>query len=221
VSDRQEEVLNHIDAALDGAVDWGADFDDEHSDDAMTWQPPEAIKDPATEMADWVEATTGNHLHPYQVQMLSGILALGDARPVFETRGRNVMGPRMHSSDSIPVRISPGEAMIPGPNGPIHVVGWERLDPQALVAAVNQLREEATFEPSCACTVGALCDYHADEHTALKSRMFDMVNLTCTCGHLAVTFLGSATDEDLEAKFQEHLEETRLPADDDAEEADS
>lgn len=84
---------------------------------------PEENPDPAVEMAAWLESTTGKHLHPYQVQMLSDILSVGDALPAFETRGRNVMGPRMHSSDSILFHASPGEAMIPGPNGPIHIRG--------------------------------------------------------------------------------------------------
>jgi hypothetical protein len=93
--------------------------------DAMDWAAGETVEapDPAAEMADWMEATTGNRLQPHQVQMLSSVLALGDARPVFETRGRNVMGPRMHSSDSIPAVLSPAEAVVSGPNGLIHIQG--------------------------------------------------------------------------------------------------
>ncbi|WP_026931206.1 hypothetical protein [Glycomyces tenuis] len=70
-------------------------------------------------------------------------------------------------------------------------------------------------EPPCACTMSTLCDYHGHEHRALTSRMFDMVNLNCTCGHLAVSFLGDVNDEAIEAKFAEHLDEARAPADED------
>jgi hypothetical protein len=94
---------------------------------------PARLSDPtgpdlAATTADWVHAVLGgesDRLYPWQMRMLSDVISAGPGRLEIETRGRNVMGPRgfIRSGDSIPVHLSPGEAMIPGPNGPIHIRG--------------------------------------------------------------------------------------------------
>jgi hypothetical protein len=93
-------------------------------------EPNPAGPDLAATTADWVHAVLGgeaDRLHPWQMRMLSDVISAGPGRLELETRGRNVMGPRgfirSGDSDSIPVHISPGEAMIPGPNGLIHIRG--------------------------------------------------------------------------------------------------
>jgi hypothetical protein len=129
VSDRQDEVLNAIDATLSGFTD-----DDPISEDAMRWSPEEPAADtPMLHPA--LQDYFAERLHPWQMRMLSDVISAGPGRLEIETRGRNVMGPRglrnaiggpvrgPGSSDAIPVRLSPGEAMVLGPNGPIHIRG--------------------------------------------------------------------------------------------------
>lgn len=144
MSDRQNEVLNAIDATLSGYTD-----SDPVSSDAMRWSPREGNDEEltATEatmrrigdgavragrtLAEGFQAATqalsggADRLHPWQMRMLSDVISAGPGRLELETRGRNVMGPRgfIRSGDSIPAHLSPGESMISGPNGPIHIRG--------------------------------------------------------------------------------------------------
>lgn len=65
----------------------------------------------------------------------------------------------------------------------------------------------ADGEPLCDCTAGAECGHHENEHRPLSYRLGGMLNLTCTRGDLAVSYVGDTTDVDLAAKFAEHLTE--------------
>jgi hypothetical protein len=138
VSDRQQEVLNAIDLALDGC-----DEDLSVSSDAMRWSPgPDNVTEERLRTA---LGEAADQLHPWQLQIGAAILdahAVAASNPdtptdwfrrAIETRGRNVMGPPgfaraiggpvrgPSSSDAILARLSPAEAIIPGPNGPIHI----------------------------------------------------------------------------------------------------
>jgi len=45
------------------------------------------------------------------------------------------------------------------------------------------------------------------EHTAYRYNMGGMQHLTCSCESLAVSYVGPATDEEMTAKFHEHVAE--------------
>jgi hypothetical protein len=118
-----DAVLNRIDDLLDGVDD---DF--EVSGDAMRWQAPECEGETIeveggakiTYLADgymildehlYVQATGQLYPHPPP----------SPPRRAFQFYATNSTdGP---ASDSIPAILSPGEAMLPGPDGPIHIRG--------------------------------------------------------------------------------------------------
>jgi len=118
VSDRQEEVLNSIDMMLDAAdEDWTV------SGDAMRWMPADEEETFEVEGGAKITHFPG-----------SGYMIL-DEHLYIEATGRLYAHPprrrpvdrfsftRAATNDSIPVRISHAEAVIPGPNGPIHIRG--------------------------------------------------------------------------------------------------
>lgn len=146
-----DEVLSSIDATLAGAdEDWDV------SGDAMRWTPPMADR-----VRDFIKATTGQDLHPWQAQLVADMLedrrrraeqppdpyppppdsAAADLNRIqqnldvitdevfggfdeFHHFGPGQLAGIRSNSDSIPVRLSPAEALLPGPNGTaIHIRG--------------------------------------------------------------------------------------------------
>jgi hypothetical protein len=148
VSDRQNEILNAIDATLSGYTD-----SDPVSSDAMRWSPAESSHNRTDErqvlrqqLADQAalygqvtaivrggeiaEVLDGSRVEQHP----DGSYTIHDESQYFDRTGQLYPHPprrptdrfsftRPASSDSIPARLSPGEAMIPGPNGPIHIRG--------------------------------------------------------------------------------------------------
>ena len=153
MSDRQQEVLNAIDATLSGYTDY-----DDISHDAMRWSPREL----ETSCTCTVSQPCEQHV-PYPADSFAAALTrftevtsmsveeftrLADA-----ARSLPVDARRLHlnrtvqsaSSDSIPVRISPAEAVIPGPNGPIHIRGAYGDEPmQVTEIDPDDIEEERT-----------------------------------------------------------------------------
>jgi hypothetical protein len=169
MSDRQQEVLNAIDLALDGCdEDWTV------SGDAMRWQPAEARHDRSDErqmlrqrMADQAAlygGVTAIVRDAEIVEVLDGArvehsadgsyTVYGELEPYLTRRmpdrfsfsirdGQN--GPVVASSDSIPVCLSPAEAIVPGPNGPIHIRGAYGDEPmQVTEVDLGDIEEERT-----------------------------------------------------------------------------
>lgn len=49
--------------------------------------------------------------------------------------------------------------------------------------------------------------YDMTEHTAYRYKLGGMHHLTCSCESLAVSYIGPVTDEEMTAKFHEHVAE--------------
>lgn len=45
------------------------------------------------------------------------------------------------------------------------------------------------------------------DHRMTVTRNFFWTDLDCTCGELAVGYIGDVTDEELKAKFDDHVKE--------------
>jgi len=110
MSDRMDEVLSSIDATIAGAdEDWDV------SGDAMRWAPQGAP--PVESELD----------HAVKQMIRFGEIWSGAAQSYVDGVAA-AFGPVMglgSNSDSVPARLSEGEAMVPGPDGPVHLVGDE------------------------------------------------------------------------------------------------
>jgi hypothetical protein len=159
VSDRQDQILTAIDATLAGYVDQGGSFDEGYSHDAMRWSPAEASRDEVDDQQVlWQRMVDQAALYGRVTAIVRGgvIAEVLDGSRVEHHADRSYAVPYevmsipvevftglSDAARSLPVHISPAEAMIPGPNRPIHIRGAYDDQP-AQVTEIDLDSEEDT-----------------------------------------------------------------------------
>ena len=124
MSDRQDQILTAIDAALSGHTST-----DPIGCDAMRWSPRED-----NEQTVEVDQPTGR-TYTHVVYDEFRYFRAGDLAEALPVRPSDRFSfTRATSSHSVPARLSPAEAMIPGPNGPLHIRGAYGDQPMQVAA---------------------------------------------------------------------------------------
>lgn len=126
-STREDQILTAIDAALSGHTE-----SDPIGFDAMRWSPTEASHDDRLDERQALREQMARQAALYG--SVTAIVRDGEITEVLDGPREYGYGGEWHEvravtlqrgtdGESVPVHLSPGEAMVPGPNGPIHIRG--------------------------------------------------------------------------------------------------